>query len=62
LTGRRIVVDANILIRAVLGRRVGQLIASHADSARFFEHRGVRFESGREHLSDRLRRHAVFER
>lgn len=33
---RRLVLDANILIRAVLGRRVREIIADHADAAAFF--------------------------
>jgi predicted nucleic acid-binding protein len=34
--GPRIVVDANILIRAVLGRRVKEIITGHAEHAEFF--------------------------
>jgi hypothetical protein len=33
---RRLVLDANILIRAVLGRRVREVILDHADRAAFF--------------------------
>lgn len=33
---RQLVLDANILIRAVLGRRVRQIIATHADHVSFF--------------------------
>jgi predicted nucleic acid-binding protein len=34
--GPRIVLDANILIRAVLGRRVKEIITEHAEHAEFF--------------------------
>lgn len=33
---RQLVLDANILIRAVLGRRVRQIITSHAEHASFY--------------------------
>lgn len=33
---RQLVLDANILIRAVLGRRVRQIITTHAERASFF--------------------------
>lgn len=33
---RQLVLDANILIRAVLGRRVRQIITDHAERASFF--------------------------
>ena len=36
MTQRAIVLDANILIRAVLGQRVRQLITDHAADASFF--------------------------
>ena len=36
MTGKAIVVDANILIRAVLGTRVREIIAANAASVRFF--------------------------
>jgi predicted nucleic acid-binding protein len=36
MTSRRIVLDANIVIRAVLGVRVPELIARHADTVSFF--------------------------
>jgi len=34
--GRSIVLDANILIRAVLGKRVRQILESHAETISFF--------------------------
>ncbi|WP_323000232.1 PIN domain-containing protein [Castellaniella sp.] len=36
MQARTIVLDANILIRAILGIRVRQLILDHAMAARFF--------------------------
>ena len=36
MSDRAIVLDANILIRAVLGKRVRELIADHANSVQFF--------------------------
>ena len=33
---RRLVLDANILVRAVLGKRVKDIIATHAVNAEFF--------------------------
>ncbi|MFT3887802.1 MAG: PIN domain-containing protein [Arachnia sp.] len=36
MTGRRIVLDANILIRAVLGRRVRELIEQYGEETTFF--------------------------
>lgn len=38
---RQLVLDANILIRAVLGRRVRQIITTHAEHALFFAPAGV---------------------
>lgn len=35
MAGKRLVLDANILIRAVLGQRVRRLLESHADSISF---------------------------
>lgn len=36
MPGRRLVLDANILIRAILGRRVKKVIATYAIEAEFF--------------------------
>jgi predicted nucleic acid-binding protein len=36
MSGKTIVLDANILIRAVLGQRVRQLILAHASEVNFF--------------------------
>jgi predicted nucleic acid-binding protein len=35
VTARQIVLDANIIIRAVLGKKVGPLLERHADTTRF---------------------------
>jgi PIN domain len=36
MTTKAIVLDANILIRAVLGKRVRELIMQHSDTVKFF--------------------------
>jgi len=36
MNGKAIVLDANILIRAVLGQRVRQLLLEHAPNVKFF--------------------------
>lgn len=36
MPGRALVLDANILIRAVLGRRVRRILEAHADTISFF--------------------------
>lgn len=36
MSGKALVLDANILIRAVLGQRVRRILESHADSISFF--------------------------
>jgi predicted nucleic acid-binding protein len=36
MAGKALVLDANILIRAVLGQRVRRILESHADSISFF--------------------------
>ena len=46
---RRLVIDANILIRAVLGRRVKEALASHATDVDFFAPEVV-FDDAEEHL------------
>ncbi|RNI17224.1 PIN domain-containing protein [Flexivirga caeni] len=46
---RRLVIDANILIRAVLGRRVKETLASHAAEVDFFAPE-VAFDDAEEHL------------
>ena len=46
---RRLVIDANILIRAVLGRRVKETIIGHAEDVDFFATE-VAFDDAQEHL------------
>ena len=46
---RRLVIDANILIRAVLGRRVKDTIISHVEDVDFFAPE-VAFDDAEEHL------------
>jgi len=54
-----IVVDANILIRAVLGRRVWQLIETYsAKGVRFFAPDAA-FEDARKYLPLLLRKHSI---
>jgi len=36
MSGKAIVLDANILIRAVLGKQVRELIFNHAETVKFF--------------------------
>ncbi|MDR2212568.1 MAG: hypothetical protein LBE21_02930 [Pseudomonadales bacterium] len=36
MSGKSLVIDANILIRAVLGRRARDLLFTHADTVRFY--------------------------
>jgi predicted nucleic acid-binding protein len=36
MSGRALVIDANILVRAVLGRRVREIIETYAEQATFF--------------------------
>jgi predicted nucleic acid-binding protein len=55
---RRLVVDANILIRAVLGRRVRQIILDHADRVAFFAPE-VAFMDARRYLPTLLEKRAV---
>jgi predicted nucleic acid-binding protein len=49
VTARPIILDANILVRAVLGSRVLDLIAAHAARATFLAP-DVAFDDAREHL------------
>ena len=44
---RQLVLDANILIRAVLGRRVRQIIETHALHASFFAPEVAYADAGR---------------
>ena len=58
MTQRAIVLDANILIRAVLGQRVRQLIVDHAANVSFFAPDGA-YAEAREHLPAILQRRGV---
>ena len=49
MSPKALVVDANILIRAVLGRRVRELVLSHADTVKFFAPE-VAFADARKYL------------
>ena len=49
MTARALVLDANILVRAVLGSRVPELLAAHAAQATFLAP-DIAFDEAREHL------------
>lgn len=51
----RLVLDANILMRAVLGRRVRQIIETHIEHAAFFAP-DVAFSDAQRHLPDVVRK------
>jgi predicted nucleic acid-binding protein len=50
MPGRALVVDANILVRAVLGKRVRQVIEAHAGNVSFFVPK-VAYHEAEEHLA-----------
>ncbi|WP_054569558.1 PIN domain-containing protein [Frankia sp. R43] len=54
---RRLVLDANILIRAVLGRRVRQIILDHSERVSFFAPE-VAFADARRYLPTLLEKRA----
>jgi predicted nucleic acid-binding protein len=58
MTQRAIVLDANILIRAVLGHRVRQLITDHLADVSFFAPDGA-YAEAREHLPALLEKRFV---
>ena len=58
MSQRTIVLDANILIRAVLGRRVRQLILEHAAGNCFFAPEAA-YAEAREHLPALLEKRSV---
>lgn len=58
MTQRAIVLDANILIRAVLGERVRQLITDHAAEVSFFAP-DTAFAEAHEHLPGLLEKRGV---
>ena len=49
MPGKALVIDANILVRAVLGRRVREIIEAHAEQASFFVPE-VAYAEAEEHL------------
>ena len=49
MPGKALVMDANILVRAVLGRRVREIIEAHAERASFFVPE-VAYAEAEEHL------------
>ena len=53
-----VVLDANILIRAVLGRRVRELIQAHAETAQFFAP-DIAYEDARKYLPGLLSKRGV---
>jgi predicted nucleic acid-binding protein len=55
---RAIVLDANILIRAVLGRRVRELIVDSADNVQFFSP-DVAYADARKYLPELLEKRGV---
>jgi predicted nucleic acid-binding protein len=58
MTQRAIVLDANILIRAVLGQRVRQLIIDHVADVTFFAPDAA-YAEAREHLPSLLEKRGV---
>jgi predicted nucleic acid-binding protein len=58
MTRRTLVLDANILIRAVLGQRVRQLILDHAADVSFFAPDAA-YDEAREHLPALLEKRSV---
>ena len=52
----RLVLDANILVRAVLGKRVKNVIATHAANAEFFAPE-VAYDDAERHLPEILTKH-----
>lgn len=58
MTRRAIVLDASILVRAVLGERVRRLIMDHAKNVSFFAPDAA-FAEAREHLPGLLERRGV---
>ena len=55
---RGLVLDANILIRAVLGKRVRNILERHRHHAKFFSP-NICFEEARQHLPAILKRRGI---
>lgn len=58
MSGKAVVLDANILIRAVLGKRVRELIFDHAATVRFFAP-DVAYADARKYLPALLNKRGV---
>lgn len=58
MSHKAIVLDANILIRAVLGRRVRELILEHSESVKFFAP-DVAYADARKYLPELLTKRGV---
>jgi predicted nucleic acid-binding protein len=58
MTGKAIVLDANILIRAVLGKRVRELILEHVTTVKFFAP-DVAYADARKYLPALLKKRGV---
>lgn len=56
MVARRLVLDANILIRAVLGRRVKKIIDTYATQASFFVP-AIAYDDAERHLPQILTKH-----
>jgi hypothetical protein len=58
MTGKAIVLDANILVRAVLGKRVRELLVANAGPVKFFAP-DVAFDETRKYLPGLLEKRGV---
>ena len=58
MSGKAIVLDANILIRAVLGKRVRELIFDHAATIKFFAP-DVAYADARKYLPALMKKRGV---
>jgi predicted nucleic acid-binding protein len=58
MTGKAIVLDANILIRAVLGKRVRELIFGHSQTVKFFAP-DIAYADARKYLPALLKKRCV---
>ena len=54
MSGKAVVLDANILIRAVLGNRVRELVFEYAETVRFFAP-DVAYNDARKYLPQLLK-------
>jgi hypothetical protein len=61
MSEKAIVLDANILIRAVLGHRVRELISVNAEKIKFYAH-DVAYKDARKYLPELLKKRKVFSR